>query len=79
MGRFRLSRLAEADLAHILATSEVRWGTEARRRYAALLAAAMRKAAANPEGPTTRDRRELSPGLAPSTLGMHAVTMRNRK
>jgi toxin ParE1/3/4 len=63
MGRFRLSPLAEADLAHILATSEERWGTAARRRYAALLAAAMRKAAADPDGPTTRNRRELSPGL----------------
>jgi toxin ParE1/3/4 len=48
MARFRLSRLAEADLAYILATSEERWGTEARRRYAALLAAAMRKAAGDP-------------------------------
>src|SRR4029453_5626571 len=63
MARFRLSRFAEADLAYILATSEERWGTEARRPYAALLAAAMRKAAGDPEGPTTRDRRQLSPGL----------------
>ena len=63
MVRFRLSRLAEADLAYILATSEERWGPEVRRRYAALLAAAMRKAAGDPEGPTTRDRRQLSPGL----------------
>lgn len=63
MARFRLSRLAQADLARILATSARRWGVEGRRRYAAVLAAAMRKAAADPEGPTSRARAELAPGL----------------
>jgi toxin ParE1/3/4 len=63
MARFRLSRLAEADLTHILATSESRWGPEARRRYAAVLAAAMRRVAAEPEGATTRERAELLPGI----------------
>jgi toxin ParE1/3/4 len=59
--RFRLSHPARADLGHILATSEGRWGIEGRRRYAAILAAAMRKVAADPEGPMTRDRSDLSP------------------
>ena len=63
MARFRLSRPARADLAHILATSADRWGTEGRRRYAAILAAAMREVAANPEGPATRDRSELVTGV----------------
>ena len=63
MARFRLSRLAEVDLAHILTISEERWGAEGRRRYAAILAAAMRKAAAEPEGPATRERSELSLGI----------------
>jgi toxin ParE1/3/4 len=63
MARFRLSRLAEHDVATLLATSEERWGTDARRRYAAILAAAMRKVAADPEGPTTRGRGELMRGL----------------
>jgi toxin ParE1/3/4 len=63
MERYRLSRPAEADLAHILATSGERWGAEARRRYAALLAAAIRKVAAEPNGPATIDRAELSPGI----------------
>src|SRR5215470_13688847 len=63
MARFRLSRLAEADVALILATSKERWGKEGRRRYAAILTAAMRKAAADPKGPATRDRAELSPGI----------------
>jgi toxin ParE1/3/4 len=63
MARFRLSVPAQADLAHILATSAERWGFEGRRRYAAILAAAIRKVAANPKGPATRDRGELAPGI----------------
>ena len=63
MARYRLSHLAGGDLAHILATSEERWGTEGRRRYAAILAAAMRRVAADPNGPAMRDRAELSPGI----------------
>ena len=62
MARFRLSRPAQADLAHILATSAERWGAEGRRRYAAILAAAMRQAAADPDGTLTRSRPELRPG-----------------
>jgi toxin ParE1/3/4 len=63
MGRYRLSLLAQADIAQILDTSTDRWGTDGRRRYEMLLAAAMRKVAADPEGPTTRDRAGLSRGL----------------
>lgn len=63
MARFRLSPLARADLTQILATSVERWGIEGRRRYAAVLAAGMRKVAAEPEGPTTRERMELSRGV----------------
>jgi len=63
MARFRLSRLAEADLLHILRTSAERWGAEGARRYASLLAEAMRKVAADPQGPTTRARNDLHPGV----------------
>jgi toxin ParE1/3/4 len=63
MARFRLARRARADLTHILATSEHRWGIEARRRYATVLSAAMRKVAADPVGPMTRERTELSSGI----------------
>jgi toxin ParE1/3/4 len=63
MARFRLSLLARADLAQILTVSAERWGTEGKRRYAAVLAAGMRKVAAEPHGPTTRDRAELSRGI----------------
>lgn len=63
MARLRLSSLARADLAQILAVSAERWGPEGRRRYAALLAAAMRNVAAEPDGTATRDRTALSGGV----------------
>lgn len=63
MARFRLSRLARADLAQILAVSAERWGLEGRHCYAALLTAAMRKVATEPDGAATRDRAELSRGV----------------
>ena len=63
MARFRLARPAQLDLAGILTTSAERWGTQGRRRYAAVLAAAMRMVAADPEGPLTQARNELLPGL----------------
>ena len=63
MARYRLSPLAEADLIGILAASSRQWGADGQRRYAALLAAAMRKIAAEPEGTATRSREELRPGI----------------
>jgi toxin ParE1/3/4 len=63
MPRFRLSRPAQADLTRILIASAERWGTEGRRRYAAILSAAMHKAAADPEGPATRDQGNLARGM----------------
>src|SRR5690242_1892459 len=69
MARYRLAPLAEVDLASILATSRKDWGVAGRRRYAAILAAAMRKIAAEPEGPATRERRELGLGIRSFHLG----------
>jgi toxin ParE1/3/4 len=63
MARFRLSLLARGDVARILTTSAEHWGIDGRRRYAAVIAAGMRKVAAEPHGPTTRDRAELSRGM----------------
>jgi toxin ParE1/3/4 len=63
MTRFRLSRAAQADLASILEASRERWGESGRTRYAALIAAAMRKTAAHPEGPTTKARTDLASGV----------------
>jgi toxin ParE1/3/4 len=63
MARYRLSRPAQTDLTQILATSAERWGIEARRRYAALLAAAMRRVAADPEAAVSQERSDMLPGL----------------
>src|ERR1051326_972918 len=63
MARFRLSGPARVDVAQILATSAERWGTHERRRYSITLATAMRKVAADPLGPTTRERSDLPPGI----------------
>jgi toxin ParE1/3/4 len=63
MVRFRLSRLARADLARILAISAERWGAEDRRRYSALIAIAMRQVANDPEGRATRGRDDLLRGV----------------
>ena len=60
MTRIRISSLARADLAQIFATSTERWGTEGKRRYAALVGIAIRKIASEPEGTNTRARPELS-------------------
>jgi len=63
MARFRISGPARDDLSRILATSLERWGDAGRARYAALLSAAMRAIARAAEGPATRERTELSPGV----------------
>jgi len=63
MARFRLARPAQTDLANILSTSAERWGPEGQQRYAAVLAAAMRQVAAEPEGPLTRKRPDLRSGI----------------
>ena len=63
MARFRLARPAQIDLVNILATSAERWGAEGRQRYAAVLTAAMRQVAAEPDGPLTRKRSDLRSGI----------------
>src|SRR5687768_8626423 len=63
MARYRLTRSGRSDIASILRTSEERHGHDARVRYAALLAAAMRRVAEHPQGHSTSDRSELRPGI----------------
>jgi toxin ParE1/3/4 len=63
MARYRVSLPARADIASILIASDENWGSEGRRRYSALLVAALRQAAADPEGRMTRDCGELLRGL----------------
>lgn len=63
MARFRLARPAQTDLANILSISAEGWGPEGQQRYAAVLAAAMRHVAAEPEGPLTKKRPDLRAGI----------------
>ncbi len=63
MARYRLSGPAKADIAAILRRSEAVHGQQARIRYRACLAAAMRRVAADPMGGSTLDRAELFPGV----------------
>ncbi len=63
MTRYRLSGPAKADIASALRTSEAVHGTEARIRYRALLTAALRRIAADPEGILTVDRSEVFGGI----------------
>jgi toxin ParE1/3/4 len=63
MTRYRLSQPARTDIASILRISEMMHGTEARIRYRALLAASLRRIAADPDGNSTRDRSEIFPGI----------------
>jgi toxin ParE1/3/4 len=61
LARYRLSEPARTDIADLLATSEAMHGTEARIRYRALLTAALRRIAVEPQGVLTQDRGDLAP------------------
>jgi toxin ParE1/3/4 len=63
MARYRLTASARRDIGSILRTSEERHGREARTRYAALVLAALRRVAENPEGRATHDCGDLQPGF----------------
>ena len=63
MARYRLSDPAKADIAAILRRSADLHGLQARVRYRALLTAAMRRVATEPEGPLTTDHTGLLPGI----------------
>lgn len=63
MARYRLSDPAKADIASALRNSETMHGSEARVRYRALLTAALRRIAFDPQGLSTVDRGELFAGL----------------
>jgi toxin ParE1/3/4 len=63
MTQYRVARRARADLAQIFATSVEYWGEEGKRRYSLLIAAGMRKVAAEPEGRATKARDDLSRGI----------------
>lgn len=61
--RYRFSEPAKADIASILRTSGERHGSQARMRYRALLSAALRRIAGDPNGILTMERTELGVGI----------------
>jgi toxin ParE1/3/4 len=63
VARYRLSAPAQADIAAILKASEAQHGANARLRYRALLTAAMRRTAADPQGLSSVARDTLLTGL----------------
>ena len=74
MARYRLSAPAKTDIASILRTSETMHGIEARIRYRALLAAAMRRISAEPRGLSTVDREpNYPPGFGAFISGIAAT------
>lgn len=63
MATFRLAASAKADILAILAWTDDHFGDLARRRYEALLVAALRDIAADPQRPGTIARPELGPSV----------------
>jgi toxin ParE1/3/4 len=63
VARYRLSEPAKADITAVLRTSETMHGADARIRYRALLTAALRRIAADPQGRLTIDRGDLFEGV----------------
>jgi len=60
---YRLSSEAQQDVIDILAWTQENFGDAARKRYGALLVAAMRDVAANPDRAGSTERLELGPGV----------------
>ncbi|HVC60389.1 MAG TPA: type II toxin-antitoxin system RelE/ParE family toxin [Acetobacteraceae bacterium] len=60
---YRLSATAEADIIQLLAYTQDRFGETARRRYEALLVAALRDIASNPERLGSVARPEFGPAV----------------
>lgn len=63
MGSYRLSHAAQADIVSILAWSNENFGQEARKRYEALIVAAIRGAASQTDNAGRSPRPELGEGV----------------
>jgi toxin ParE1/3/4 len=63
MARYRLTHAAQADIVSILAWSYEQFGEEARKRYEALIATAIRDAATRGDEVGRTDRPELGDGV----------------
>ena len=74
MTRYRLTHAAQADIVSILAWSHDRFGEEARKRYEALIATAIREAATHSD----EARRTLRPELGDGAFSWHLAQSRTR-
>ncbi len=74
MKRYRLSRLAEADLESIWAYSEANWGVDQAEAYVRDLQRAIEATAANPRLGRACD--EIRSGYCKRTVGSHVVFYR---
>ena len=63
MVEYRLTHAARADIESILARSHQQFGQQARRRYEALIVAAIRNATSHDKHPGFRPRPELGPDV----------------
>lgn len=63
MAQYRLTHSAQADIVSILAWSDEQFGVEARKRYEALIATAIRDAAASTDDGGHPPRPELGNGV----------------
>lgn len=63
MAKYRITHAAQADIVSILAWSHDQFGAEARNRYEALIAAAMRDAATRGDDIGRTNRPELGDGV----------------
>jgi toxin ParE1/3/4 len=63
MRRIRLSQAAQSDIIEILAWSHAQFGEDARQRYEALIAAAIRDVARMQTSVVSTERPELGPGV----------------
>lgn len=63
MARYRLTRIAQADIVSILAWSHDQFGEEARKRYEALIATAIREASKRSDEVGGTIRPELGDGV----------------
>lgn len=63
MPQYRISNAARTDIVDILRLSQAQFGDQARRRYQALILAALQAIADTPYRIGSHDRDELAPGL----------------
>jgi toxin ParE1/3/4 len=76
--RFRLTRLADADLVEISEYTARQWGEEQARKYAATFVEAFQQLGDNPMTPTSRARDDLLPGCRVLAIESHLIIYRRR-